>query len=55
MERAEKITDEFEQKIKGAIQYPALKKLTIPFRLFLCWMRETNQRLSDLEQINRNI
>ncbi|EJN6717067.1 hypothetical protein NQO50_003418 [Vibrio vulnificus] len=53
MEKANQITDQLEQEVQSASKNPFAGKLIAPLRLFLVWMRLTNERLAQLEsQLN---
>lgn len=49
MEKAQQITDELELEVKNASKNPFAGKLIAPLRLFLVWMKLTNQRLAEIE------
>ncbi|MDN3697769.1 hypothetical protein QWY97_10470 [Vibrio cortegadensis] len=50
MEKAQHITDELEQEVQKASKNPFASKLMAPLRLFLVWMKLTNERMATLER-----
>lgn len=49
MNKAQEITQELEQEVQSASKNPFAGKLIAPLRLFLVWMKLTNQRLAEIE------
>ncbi|EGA69588.1 hypothetical protein VISI1226_13738 [Vibrio sinaloensis DSM 21326] len=49
MEKAQQITEQLEKEVKAHSLNPFASKLMAPLRLFLVWMRLTNDRIQELE------
>ncbi|WP_187984771.1 hypothetical protein [Vibrio metschnikovii] len=50
MKKAEQIANELEIEVSKAVKNPLLKMVAAPLRLLVVWMKETNERLNELER-----
>ncbi|EOB4246542.1 hypothetical protein ACIL2N_002359 [Vibrio metschnikovii] len=50
MKKAEQIANELEIEVCKAAKNPLLKMVASPLRLLVVWMKETNERLNELER-----